>query len=209
MNAEATLSAEGRRISILGTRVTASTLAATVDWLSRTVADGRQTYVCAANVYSVMLGFRDPNFRTVVNRAGYVMADGMPLVWGLRLLGQRAERVHGDDLFFAFCESNPRRRHYLLGGTAGQSEQVARELRKRYGTLRIVGHRATPIRPIPARESDEIVEEIRNLGAEVIWVGMGTPAQDYWMAQTTERVPAPMIGVGSSITPRSRSDPEG
>ncbi|MEE8138356.1 MAG: hypothetical protein V3T81_05720, partial [Thermoanaerobaculia bacterium] len=92
----------GPRISILGTRVTASTFVGALDWLSRTVAAGRPTYVCASNVYSVMLGFRDPIFRALVNRAGFVLADGMPLVWGLRLLGHRAERVHGDDLFFAF-----------------------------------------------------------------------------------------------------------
>ena len=187
----------GPRVSILGTRVTAATFEGTLDWLGRMVSAGQSTFLAAANVYSVMLGYRDERFRALVNRAGYVMADGMPLVWGLRLLGQPAERVHGDDLFFAFCERFPERRHYLVGGAPGQPEEVAEALRRSYLGIRIVGFRATPVRPIPPQESAEIVEEIRQLAAEVIWVGMGTPAQDHWMAAVADRVPAPMIGVGS------------
>lgn len=189
----------GGRFSILGTRVTAATFEGTLDWLGHMVSAGQSTFLSAANVYSVMLGFRDPSFRQLVNRAGYVMADGMPLVWGLRLLGQRAERVHGDDLFFAFCERHRKRRHYLVGGAAGQPEEVVEALRRRFRAIRIVGYRATPVRPIPPRESAEIVEEIGQLAAEVIWVGMGTPDQDLWMAAATDRVSAPMVGVGSSF----------
>jgi N-acetylglucosaminyldiphosphoundecaprenol N-acetyl-beta-D-mannosaminyltransferase len=187
------------RLLVLGTRVTACSFDEAVEWLARAVERRTATYVCATNVYSIMLGWRDPAYRELVNRAGYAMADGVPIMWGLRLLGAAAERVHGDDLFFAFCECHRQRRLYLVGGATGQPELVVTELRRRYPGIEVVGWRATPVRPVPANETRAIVQEIRRLRAEVVWVGMGTPAQDEWMASAVEQVGAPMIGVGSSF----------
>ena len=187
------------RLSVLGTRVTASSLEYALAWLASAVDRRVATYVSATNVYSVMLGWREPAFRELVNRAGYAMADSMPIVWALRLLGAAAERVHGDELFFEFCERHPQRRHYLVGGAAGQPESVVAELRRRYPRIEVVGWRATPQRPVPASETRAILAEILQRRAEVVWVGMGTPAQDEWMASVVEQAGVPMLGVGSSF----------
>lgn len=198
------------RLSVLGTRVTASSFDQSVEWLARAVDRRSATYVCATNVYSIMLGWRDHAYRELVNRAGRALADGVPIVWGLRLLGAAAERVHGDDLFFAFCERHPQRRLYLVGGAAGQPELVAAELRRRYPRVEVAGWSATPVRPVPASATRAIVAEIRKRRAEVVWVGMGTPAQDDWMASVVDQVGAPLIGVGSSfdlLAGRSRPAP--
>lgn len=188
-----------RRVSILGTQVTATTFEGALSWLAARVTARRPVYLCPANVYSVMLGRDDPAYRELVNGAGLVMADGMPLVWGLRRLGHRAERVHGDDLFFAACARFPRWRHFLLGGAAGQAEQVAAELSRRYPDLVLAGLRSTPRRPLPTAETAAVVEAIRASASDIVWVGMGTPHQDRFMAAQAEILGVPLVGVGSAF----------
>lgn len=158
---------------------------------------GVSGYVSSANVYSVMLGFDDPMYQGVVKRAVWVMADGMPLVWGLRRLGFPAERVHGDDLCLVFCRRRPEVRHFFLGGAHGQAEAAAAELSRRVPGIRIVGARSTPERPMPESHTAEAIRHLREVSAEVVWVGMGTPHQDDWMARHSVAVGVPLVGVGS------------
>ncbi len=201
----------GPRGTILGTGVTACRFEDALRWLDRAVDRGETGYVCPANVYTVMLGFDDPAYRERVAGAAWVMADGMPLVWALRRLGYAAERVHGDDLCLAFCARRPQVGHFFLGGAPGQPETVVAELTRRVPQVRVVGCRATPRRPVPEAESTEMVRQIRDAGAEMVWVGMGTPHQDLWMARHAEAVGVPLAGVGSVfdlLAGRSRPAPE-
>ncbi len=187
------------RVSILGTRVTAAAFDEALAWLDDAISTRRATFMNASTVYSVMLAFEDPAYRAEVDRAGYVMADGMPLVWSLRLLGHQAERVNGVDFMLAFCDRFRHRRHYLFGGAPGQPDLVSAELRRRFEGIQIVGGRATPRRPVPREETLAAIEQIRGLGAEVVWTGMGTPAQDLWMAENVDRVGVPLVGVGGAF----------
>ena len=199
------------RVDILGTRVTASTFAEAMNALAGCVARLRPAVFGAATVYSVMLAREDAAYRAAVNATDYLMADGMPLVWGAQRLGSPAERVHGDDLLLACARAHPGWRWFLLGGAPGQPEAVRAALTARFPTLHVVGARATPVRPVPAPENERVLDEIRRSGANVVWVGMGTPAQDLWMAANRERVGLPLVGVGSAfdlLSGRTRSTPE-
>lgn len=199
------------RANILGTLVTVSSFEECIGWLARRVAAGEPAVLMAATVYSVMLGRAQPAYQALYNGADYVMADGMPLVWAARLLGYKAERVHGDDLLLACCQRFPRWRHYLLGGSPGQPELVARELTRRFPGLTVAGTTATPVRPLPATEAERVVRDIRATNAQMVWVGMGTPFQDHWLAQMRTATGIPMAGVGSAfdlLAGRKRPTPE-
>lgn len=199
------------RVNILGTAVTAASFDAALDYLAEAVAVRRPVMMSAATVYSVMLGRGDPAFRARVNRAEFVMADGMPLVWAARLLGQRAERLHGDDVLLACCRRFPAWRLFLLGGAEGQPERAAEELKRRFPDVRIAGCHATPVRPVPPGDNARILAAIHESGADMVWVGMGTPAQDLWMADNCQAAGRPMVGVGSAfdlLTGRKRRPPE-
>lgn len=185
------------RANILGTLVTTSTFDGALDWLDTCVQARRPLTMSAATVYSVMLGHGRPGYRATVNSAGYVMADGMPLVWAARLLKHPAERVHGDDFMLACCARFLHWRHFLVGGAPGQPEQIARALRQRFPGIQVVGSHATPLRPPPAAETERIIQAIHESEASMVWVGMGTPAQDDWMAAHGARVGIPLAGVGS------------
>jgi N-acetylglucosaminyldiphosphoundecaprenol N-acetyl-beta-D-mannosaminyltransferase len=197
--------------NILGTVVTAASFDGALAYLAEAVEARRPVVMSAATVYSVMLGYYDPAFREHVNRAEFVMTDGMPLVWAARLLGHRAERIHGDDFMMACCRRFPAWRLFLLGGAEGQPERAAEELQRRFPDVQIAGCRATPTRPVPPGESARIVEAIHQSDADMVWVGMGTPAQDVWMDENGQAAGRPMAGVGSVfdlLTGRKRQPPE-
>ena len=187
------------RANVLGTPVTVSTMDSTVRALEDLVARRAGAYVSPANAYSVMLARDSPACRRLLDEAEEVTADGMSIVWALRRLGHAPGRVHNDDLFLEVCRRHPEWRHFLVGGRAGQPGRVAEELRKRSPGIQIVGAEPTPVRPVPAVERDRIINAIRETDASIVWVGMGTPAQDEWMAASALRANVTMVGVGSSF----------
>jgi N-acetylglucosaminyldiphosphoundecaprenol N-acetyl-beta-D-mannosaminyltransferase len=186
--------------NVLGTVLTTATFEAALNYLAEAVEARRPVVMSAATVYSVMIGHSDPTFQARVNRAEFVMTDGMPLVWAARMLGHReAERIHGDDFMMACCKRFPEWRLFLLGGLEGQPERAAEELKQRFPGVNIVGCHATPVRPVPPDENARIIEHIHQSDADMIWVGMGTPAQDVWMADNCKAAGRPMTGVGSAF----------
>lgn len=188
------------KITVLGTGISVLSLPQALDLLAGRVAAHQPAVFHAATVYSVMLAYDDSAFRAIVNSGGVVLADGMPLVWLSRALGaRRMGRVHGDDLMLAACAANPSWRHFLLGGRAGQPEIAAAALARRFPGITIAGCHATPVRPPAPEESRAIIREIHACGADVVWVGMGTPAQDIWMVDNHVEVGLPMVGVGSAF----------
>lgn len=200
------------RVECLGTRVSTLTFDGAQRALESLVERNEAAYVSPATVYSLMLGVEDPAYRDVVNGAALVTADGMPVVWMQRRLGHSvAERVHNDDLWFACCARFPNWRHFLVGGRVGQPEMVADALRRRYPGITIAGFQATPKRPVPTATTQTIVERIRDARPSVVWVGLGTPAQDWWMRSVAAQVGVPMVGVGSAfdlLAGRTRPAPE-
>jgi N-acetylglucosaminyldiphosphoundecaprenol N-acetyl-beta-D-mannosaminyltransferase len=200
------------RLELLGTQVSASTFSGAQEALAMLVARAQGGYVSPATAFSLVLGMDDAAYRARVNAAAVVTADGMPVVWALRWLGAKhAERVHNDDLGLACCARFRHWRHYLVGGREGQPAEVAAALQQRFPGICIVGMAATPQRPMPRDLSERIVADIRASAAQVVWVGMGTPAQDDWMHSVAEDVRAPMVGVGSLfdlLAGRTRAAPE-
>ncbi len=198
-------------VPVLGTRVAAITFSDAVCWLSAAVQVGRQAHVACANVFSVVLARDRPEYASCLTGADLVIPDGMPIVWALRMLGHPAERVHGDDLLLGFCRTFPATRHFFMGGTSDQPEHVAASLRSMIPGICIAGTHPTPVRPLPESAHRHAVDKILDSGAQIVWVGMGTPAQDYWIAAAVEEISAPMVGVGSAfdlLSGRTRATPK-
>ncbi len=186
------------RVDLLGTAVNAETFSGACEFLSTLVSNRRSGYVSCANAYSLSLASGDAAYQACLNGASFVTSDGMPVVWLLHALGYKhAERVHNDDIFFALAERMTHWRHYFVGGREGQIEAACAGIRKRFPELQIVGASSTPQRPVPAAYSAGIVEAIRASDADLVWVGMGTPWQDFWMREVAPGVHVPMIACGS------------
>jgi N-acetylglucosaminyldiphosphoundecaprenol N-acetyl-beta-D-mannosaminyltransferase len=190
------------RTPILGVGVSAldmATAVATVEaWIERREWD----YVCVSTVHSIMECRRDPELRRIHNDAGLVTPDGMPLVWLSRLWGFRhVERVYGPDLMLALCKRSLERgwRHFLYGGTAETLALLEAALRGRFPGLSICGSFAPPFRPLTAEEDCEVVERINLAKPDIVWVGLGCPKQERWMAGHKGRVRGVLVGVGAAF----------
>jgi N-acetylglucosaminyldiphosphoundecaprenol N-acetyl-beta-D-mannosaminyltransferase len=158
--------------------------------------------VCASTVHMVMEGHDDPDFRRLVNAADLITADGMPLVWMLRALGApEATRVYGPDLMPMVCRAAAERG--IPVGFYGSSEPVldalARELVARHPTLRIGFRWSPPFAPASPEPDEQVVEAIADSGVGVLFVGLGCPKQERWMAAHREQLDCVLVGVGAAF----------
>ena len=189
---------------VLGVPLALTDYEHTLDWMDAAVAAGSPSYVCVAAVHTVMAAQEDPALREAVLGADFVVPDGQPLVWALAALGHRlGDRVYGPELMDRACARAARtgQRMYLYGGrNAGALAQLARQLRLRHPGLRIVGGHAPPFRQLSDAEADAVAADIDASGADVVWVGLGVPKQEKWMAQMRPRLRAPvLVGVGAAF----------
>jgi N-acetylglucosaminyldiphosphoundecaprenol N-acetyl-beta-D-mannosaminyltransferase len=185
---------------VLGVPLALTDYDGALDWIDRR----RGGYVCVAATHTVVASQDDPELRAAVLGADFTVPDGQPLVWALNLLGHRlADRVYGPELMDRACARGTRtgRRMYLYGGRSqGALVQLTRNLRLRHPGLRIVGGYTPPFRELTPEEEDAVVADIRRSGAEVVWVGIGVPKQEKWMARMTERLDGcVLLGVGAAF----------
>lgn len=172
----------------------------TIDgWISQR----NQQYVCVRDVHGVMESQRDEKLRQIHNQAGLITPDGMPLVWLSRLKGfQWVERVYGPDLMLAVCQQSVVKgyRHYFYGGAEGVPELLARRLREQFSGLQIGGWYSPPFRALTKEEDERVIRTINDTKPDIVWVGLSTPKQEYWMYQHLHRISAPvMVGVGAAF----------
>lgn len=191
---------EGRYI--LGTRVDALTYDAAVDAVAQWARQGESRYVCVGNVHMVMEAHDSAEYREVVNQADLVTPDGMPLVWGLRLLGiPAATRVYGPDLTERVCAraENEGIPVGFYGGTPGTLVRLVARLKDRYPHLQIAYRHSPPFRALTTAEVEKEIQDIQDSGVRILFVGLGCPKQERWMAERRGRIPAVMLGVGAAF----------
>jgi N-acetylglucosaminyldiphosphoundecaprenol N-acetyl-beta-D-mannosaminyltransferase len=176
----------------------------TMDWMDATVAHGEQGYICVAATHTIMVCHEDPELREAVLNSSLTVPDGQPLVWAMNALGGNlTDRVYGPDLMARYCERAAENgtRMYLYGGrNQGALVQLALNLRQSYPGLKIVGGYSPPFRDLSEEEEDTIIDEINGTEADVVWVGVGAPKQEKWMAAMRSRLDAPvLVGVGAAF----------
>ena len=173
-------------------------------WLDGMVDNRRRGYVCVCNVHTVMASREDPALRQALAGSSLNVPDGQPLVWAVNALGHGLEdRVYGPELMARACAraAESGRRFYLYGGRdQGALFQLALNLRQRFPGIKIVGGYSPPHRPLTPEERGAIVEEINHSRPDVVWVGIGVPKQEKWMAEMRPLLEAPvLIGVGAAF----------
>jgi len=187
---------------VLGARVDSTTYSdATgmiVDWSCQ--RDSR--YVCVANVHMLMEACDSGKFRNVVNNADLVTPDGVPLVWMMRIKGQRdQERVYGPILMLHVLETAAREGTPVgfYGSTPQVLASLIERMQARYEGLIVAYSFSPPFHALSPVEDAVTVEEINRSGTRILFVGLGCPKQEIWMAEHRGKVNAVMIGVGAAF----------
>lgn len=189
--------------NILGVGVSAINMGIAIEQINNWIDAREKHYVCVTGVHGVMESQRDENLRQIHNAAGMVTPDGMPLVWLSRWYGHKhVERVYGPDLLLAVCERSLQAgwSHYFMGGGPGVADTLIMKLKERFPGIKLAGSYCPPFRPLTEVEDNTMVDEINQSKADLIWVGLSTPKQEYWMAKHLGKINAPvMIGVGAAF----------
>ncbi|MBD2213616.1 WecB/TagA/CpsF family glycosyltransferase [Calothrix sp. FACHB-156] len=155
--------------------------------------------VCVANVHMLMEGHWNPEFANVLKNADVVTPDGMPLVWMMRRMGARSQdRVAGMDILQGLCQLAQTQNIsvYFLGSQTEILARMRKRLDQEFPNLKIAAMEPLPFRPLTETEDADLINKINKSGAGLVFVSLGCPKQENWMAQHKGKIQAVMIGVG-------------
>jgi N-acetylglucosaminyldiphosphoundecaprenol N-acetyl-beta-D-mannosaminyltransferase len=158
--------------------------------------------VCICNAHSVVTAAREPRFMRAVSQADMATPDGAPVAWMLRRGGATQQlRVSGPDLMLDYCQhaASSGQSIFLFGSAEITLQKLQTRLLQRWPTLKIAGASSPPFRALKAEEDEAFVEQINESGAGVVFVSLGCPKQELWMAAHRGRVHAVMVGVGAAF----------
>jgi N-acetylglucosaminyldiphosphoundecaprenol N-acetyl-beta-D-mannosaminyltransferase len=189
---------------LLGLPIAMTDYTEAMDVMDGMVARRERGYVCATAVHAVMVAQDDAEMRDALRGSTLTVPDGMPLVWAANLLGQDLkDRVYGPELMLRYCERSRDMGHriFLYGGRdQGSLAQLALNLRLRFPGIKIVGGYSPPFRPLTDEEETAVAQQIDAARADVVWVGIGVPKQEKWMARMRDSIEAPvMCAVGAAF----------
>lgn len=195
-------------IPIDGTRFTVlDCLISRVDTLSATqllldlIAKKQGGYVCFSNVHTVIMARQDLHLREITNNSILSMPDGKPLSLLAKWRGiADVDRVAGPDYMPYFIQTAKGIRHYFFGSTPEVLEELVISIRRQYPDAVIAGSYPPPFGNISVSEMEKILRIINQAKPDVIWVGLGAPKQEYWMAEHWRKLkPAILMGVGAAF----------
>lgn len=188
---------------ILGVYVSVINLSDAIYILRQWISDKANNYVCVTPAHALMDCHRDKQVRSVYNHAGLVTPDGMAIVWILKLLGHKqVGRVYGPDLMNELCRVSLQTgyKHFFYGNTDAVLSDLKDKLEEKYPGIQIAGSIAPPFRELTVQEDEEICKQISASGADILWVGLGSPKQELWMYHHQGKIDVPvMIGVGAAF----------
>jgi len=196
--------ADVRTRDLLGLPIAMTDYAEAMDVMDGMIERRERGWLCAVAVHAVMVAQSDPEMRRALTEASLTVPDGMPLVWAANMLGEDLpNRVYGPELMERYSARCVKRGHrvWLYGGRdQGSLVQLALSMRREYPGIQIVGGYSPPFRDLTQDEEDALAEQINASRPDVLWVGIGVPKQEKWMARMRDRLDVPvMCGVGAAF----------
>ena len=184
---------------VLGVPISVTTLDPASDAVARWSGDMRGRYVCVRDVHGIMQAQDNPEFKALHEEAAMVTPDGMPLVWLGRRAGLPVERTAGADLMEHVFARQDGLRHYLYGGRDDVARELESRLKRRFPKMVTVAAETPPYHGLSDEELKQLADRIISTGADVVWIGLSTPKQEYLMRRLAPHVPATLIGVGAAF----------
>ena len=187
---------------IMGVNIVVTDMDKTLRLIEEKLEDWRGKYICVANVHTTVTAHEDPDYQAVQNGAVMALPDGGPLSKYSRQQGYTdAARVTGPDLMKELLRQSAAKhyRHYFYGSTQKTLDILRKKVEENYPGAVIAGMYSPPFRPLSPEEDEEVVRRINEAKPDFVWVGLGAPKQERWMAVHEDRVQALMVGVGAAF----------
>lgn len=188
--------------NILGVNIAAIDMVRLLDYLDNNIRDLSGDYICVSNVHTTVTAYEDEEYRKVQNGGIMAIPDGGPLsAVGQKRGFKNMKRTTGPSLMGEIFKISAakRYRHYFYGSTDETLEKLYAVLTETYPGIQIAGMYSPPFRPMTEEEDKKVVERINETKPDFVWVGLGAPKQEKWMAAHQGRVNGLMIGVGAGF----------
>ena len=191
------------RTNILGVGVSAISMTDAVYYSDKMLQEKSQGYICVTGVHGIMEAQQDERLRSVLNSSFLTTPDGTPTVWLGRLQGFRnMRRVSGPEYMIEMCKLSLDRgyKHFLYGGKPGIAAVLRNSLIERFPGLQIAGIYTPPFRSLTLEEENELEAQLEETQPDILWCGISTPKQEWFMAKYCGRFPVKlMVGVGAAF----------
>lgn len=191
------------RIRILNMATDVTTLEQVTECIMAARNCGEKGYVCLSNVHMCMEVFDSAEFEEVVNAADFVLPDGLPIAWAQRLITRgNSSQVRGQDLTNRLCDlsASSGMKIGLYGGASPSVlQKVIRVLEAQYPGIQIAYSYCPPFRPLTPDEDAAVIRELNAAEVDFLFVGIGCPKQERWMAEHKHSIDAYMFGVGAAF----------
>lgn len=190
------------RVRIVSLNVNVCTHESAIERVAELVRQQRGGYVCFSTVHMIMESLDNPEYAQKVNAADFVIPDGMPLVWMEKLQGEKgATRVRANDLMIQLCAHAEKNNLSVgfYGGKQSVIDAILERAQKDYPNLKIAYAFSPPFRFLTETEDAEITAEINEKKPDILFMGLGCPKQENWMAAHKDKLKSVMLGVGASF----------
>ncbi len=188
--------------NIMGVNLAAINMEWLVDFTKRNIKELSGDYLCVSNVHTTVMSYDDKAYCEVQNGGIMTIPDGGPLSSLGRKRGfPKMERTTGPDYMKEILKISAEEgyRHYFYGSTKGTLEKLQKALAEDYQGVQIVGMFSPPFRPLSKEEDEKIIQMINDSNPDFVWVGLGAPKQERWMAEHQGKIKGFMIGVGAAF----------
>lgn len=191
-----------RGAHVLDTHIDAISWDEVVSRIASWAAHRQSRVVALCNVHSVVTASQEPAFQTVLSQADLALPDGAPVAWALRREGfGEQQRINGPDLTWRYLQVAEQlgQSVFFYGSTQDTLDRLMVRIKASFPKLKIVGMESPPYRELSEEEDQAYVDQINQSGANVLFVGLGCPKQEAWMAAHRGRIKAVMLGVGAAF----------
>lgn len=188
--------------NILGVNIAAINMDWLLDFTNRHIKELAGDYMCVSNVHTTVTSFEDKSYCDVQNSGIMAIPDGGPLSTVGRKRGfKNMKRTTGPSYMGEIFKISVQKgyRHYFYGSTEETLEKLYKALQHDYPGIQIAGMYSPPFRPLIQEEDNLVIKRINETKPDFVWIGLGAPKQERWMAEHQGKVEGFMIGVGAGF----------
>lgn len=190
------------KCEILGVKIAAVNMKQVLRLLGRQAKQWSGEYICVSNVHTTVMSYEDSKYCAIQNQAILALPDGKPLSVICKKRGySKAGRVTGPDLMMEMLKASKTEgyRHYFYGSTWETLDGMKKRLEIEFPYVAVAGMYSSPFRQLTEEENKRITEEINLVKPDFVWVGLGAPKQELWMAEHKGKISGLMVGVGAAF----------
>ena len=191
-----------KKYNLFGVQYSVSRTEEAVLHVIRHIRELSGQYICFSNVHTTVMAREDAEYRRVLNGAAFVFPDGNPIVARQQSRGFiGAERVAGPDFMdHMFRDTKDGKvSHYFYGASQKTLDALKENLEERYPGIVIKGMYSPPFRDLTEEEKEADIKRINDAEADIVWIGLGAPKQEKWMALNRGKIHGVMMGVGAGF----------